>query len=175
MLIKVLTFLTAACAYFYIRAENRGSQIGVYLSKPLTVLSIIAIALLIDNPISSFYKYLIILGLVFSLFGDIFLMLPSDHFLAGLLIFLITHLFYSAAFAFTSEFHYTWYSLVGFVVLYATGRILFAILKPHLGNFRLLVLVYMIVILTMSWLAFNRWLSTEHHASLLAFAGALFF
>ena len=44
------------------------------------------------------YAGFILAGLVFSLAGDVFLMLPSDQFMAGLVSFLIAHLFYIAAF-----------------------------------------------------------------------------
>jgi uncharacterized membrane protein YhhN len=44
------------------------------------------------------YGILIVIGLLFSLAGDVFLMLPSDRFLQGLISFFIAHLIYAASF-----------------------------------------------------------------------------
>ncbi len=44
------------------------------------------------------YGWLIVAGLLFSVAGDIFLVLPSDRFIPGLLSFFMAHLFYLVAF-----------------------------------------------------------------------------
>ena len=94
-----LTLLALISAILHIRAESVGPKRNVYLFKPLTMICIILIALVAESRVSSFYKYMIVAGLVCSLVGDIFLMLPSDRFVPGLLSFLVAHLFYIAAFA----------------------------------------------------------------------------
>src|SRR5512143_3607936 len=70
----------------------------IYLFKPLTTILILAIALLPGTFITDPYARLIGLGLLFSLAGDIWLVLPADRFLYGLVSFLLAHLCYIAAF-----------------------------------------------------------------------------
>jgi uncharacterized membrane protein YhhN len=72
-----------------------------YIFKPATTILILFFAL--TAPASS-YKILIVIGILFSLAGDIFLMLPSDQFLIGLICFLVTHIFYIVAFMSDSRF-----------------------------------------------------------------------
>src|SRR5690606_6397490 len=93
----VLTILEVVTAALTIVSKARESKRGEYVFKPLTTVLILAIALLADNPISSTYRALIVAGLVASLAGDVFLMLP-DRFTPGLLSFLIAHIFYILAF-----------------------------------------------------------------------------
>lgn len=170
MLIEALTLLVALSAYLHIRAEYRGPRRQVYLFKPLTMLGIISIAAVINNPVSDFYKAMIIMGLIFSLSGDIFLMLPQERFVAGLASFLVAHLFYISAFAEGTSLSFI--NLVPFLII---GSIFYGILMPHLGNLKMPVLVYAVVILGMAWLSLNRWLATNHSGSVLALTGALFF
>jgi len=120
----------------------------------------------------SLYKYAIIAGLVCSLAGDLFLMLPSDRFVAGLVSFLIAHLLYIAAFAGGAGFGFSPWVLLPFVIY---GTLMFSILSPHLGRIRLPVLVYMTVILVMAWQAWERWSWMGRYEALLASFGATLF
>jgi len=118
-----------------------------------------------------FYKYMIITGLLFSLAGDVFLMLPSDRFVAGLVAFLIAHLFYIAAFV--SEINVLmWWPLIPLVIY---GIVIHTILAPSLGKLKLPVIVYMIIILIMTWLAWERCAQTGQSGTLLAPIGAALF
>src|SRR5690606_41962032 len=94
-----LPLLTAVSACLAILGKYRGPGPLVYLFKPLTTVLILLLALLASPPVTPAYQWLIVLGLLFSLAGDVFLMLPRDRFVAGLVSFLIAHLFYIAAFA----------------------------------------------------------------------------
>jgi len=170
MLTSILTLLAILSASIHIRAEYRGPRQHIYIFKPLTMAFILLIAIL-GQATLSFYKYMIITGLVFSLAGDVFLMLPSDRFVAGLVAFLIAHLFYIAAFV--SEISaLTWWSLVP-VVIY--GIVIYTILAPSLGKLKLPVLIYVVVILIMAWLAWERWSQTGQSEALLASVGAVLF
>ena len=65
-----------------------------YIFKPLTLILLILwfyIKLPQEKPVLA---WLILAGLVFSLLGDIFLVLPGNWFLAGLIAFLIAHIAY---------------------------------------------------------------------------------
>jgi uncharacterized membrane protein YhhN len=55
------------------------------------------------------------------------------------------------------------------------GIFIFSILSPHLGQMKLPVLVYMVVILVMAWQAWERWSQTGQSGALLAFLGAVLF
>src|SRR2546423_1419080 len=153
MLVTVLTLLALVSAALCIRAESVGPRGNVYIFKPLTMLWIILIAFLAKSPVSSSYKYLIVAGLLCSLVGDIFLMLPSDRFITGLLSFLVAHLFYIAAFTSgRSQTGALWYA-IPFLIY---GGVMLRVLFPHLGRMKLPVVIYMLVILMMAWQALVR-------------------
>jgi uncharacterized membrane protein YhhN len=92
-----LTLLIAASAALTIRAEHRNARRAVYLFKPLTTVLVLALAATAPQPVWRGYQALVCAGLLFSLAGDVFLMLPRDRFVAGLASFLIAHLFYVAS------------------------------------------------------------------------------
>lgn len=170
MLLIALTILITVSAALNVLAEYRGPRRNVYIFKPLTVAFIILLALQ-SQP--SVYKYMIVAGLLFSLAGDIFLMLPRDRFIAGLISFLIAHLFYIAAFTLDGARGRP--SLLTAVALLLYGGVMLRLLLPHLGKMKVPVVVYMLVILLMVWQATNRWIVTNVAGSLLAFAGAWLF
>lgn len=72
----------------------RSSTLGVYICKPATLALLIAVALAVD-PVHSDMRTWFVVALVFSLLGDIFLMLPSDKFVFGLGAFLLGHVAYT--------------------------------------------------------------------------------
>jgi len=167
----ILSVLTGVSAALTIAAKYRRSTWMEYSFKPLTTCLIIAIALLAADPVSTQYKALIVLGLVASLAGDVFLMLP-DRFLPGLVSFLVAHLLYIAAFV-TADYGTAplWF-IIPFVFY---GALMLRILWAHLGTMRGPVIVYMAVILLMGWMAANRWIETDQFSALLALVGAYFF
>ncbi len=75
-----------------------------WIAKPLTTLLILAAAALVWTPVSRRYRRWIVAGLVFSLAGDVFLMLPADLFVAGLVAFLGGHICFMVAFLGDSRF-----------------------------------------------------------------------
>jgi uncharacterized membrane protein YhhN len=170
MLTYILILLIILSASIHIRAEYRGPRQSVYIFKPLTMVFILLIAIL-GKAALPFYKYMILTGLVFSLAGDVFLMLPSDQFVAGLVAFLIAHLFYSAAFASEMSTLIGWH-LIPFVIY---GIVIYIILVPSLGKLKLPVLIYILVILMMAWLAWERLSQTGQSGALLASIGAVLF
>ena len=132
MLIAILTLLAILSASLHIRAEYYGPQYHIYLFKPLTMVLILLIAIQAGQPDASRYKYAIIAGLICSLAGDVFLMLPSDRFVDGLVSFLIAHLFYIAAFTAGAGFAFSWRLLP--CAIY--GIVIFSVLAPHLGKMK---------------------------------------
>ena len=172
MIQKLLTLLVVVFGGLTIRAEYLGPRLQVYIFKPLTTILILVIAVLVGGSSSSIYKYLIFAGLVFSLAGDVFLMLPSDQFIAGLVSFLIAQLLYVAAFTTGKGFSFNWLSVIPFLVY---GIVIYVVLSPHLGSMRLPVIVYMLAILTMAWQGWERWSTLSEKGALLGFAGAALF
>ncbi len=165
-----LLLLAVLSASIHIRAEYRGPQQRIYIFKPLTMLLIGLVAIL-GQGAPPFYKVMIITGLVFSIMGDVFLMLPTDRFVAGLVAFLIAHLFYIGAFI-PEIGAFRWWPLVPFA-LFGIGVYLY--LAPSLGKLKLPVLLYVGVIMVMAWVAWERWLQTGQSGALLAAFGAVLF
>ncbi len=63
-----------------------------YLTKPTA--TALLIILVLRNAATNSYGRAIAAGLAFAVAGDVFLMLPGDHFLQGLVCFLLTHCAY---------------------------------------------------------------------------------
>ena len=79
-------------------AELKQSRLGVWLAKPVASTLFVVTALLVGAPDSS-YGRLVLLGLLFSWLGDVFL-IPKRQlfFIVGLGSFLLAHVAYSGAF-----------------------------------------------------------------------------
>jgi uncharacterized membrane protein YhhN len=171
MLILILSLLAALCAALTIAGKYRSSRRMEYAFKPLTMVCIILIALLTRHPVSTTYQVMILGGLLASLVGDVFLMLP-DRFREGLGSFLVAHCFYIAAFTLDGAGSPALWYIVPFVLY---GVIVLWRLWPYLGSMKAPVMVYVGVILIMAWQAANRWLENREIATLLALAGAYLF
>lgn len=167
----VLSALVAVSAALTIASKARGSTRGEYVFKPLTTILIIAVALMAEAPISPTYQVLIVAGLVASLAGDVFLMLP-DRFTPGLLSFLVAHIFYIIAFTHESSGQAPIWYIIPFVLY---GAVMLRWLWPHLGSLRVPVMIYMGAILIMAYQAANRWIETGQDGTLFALAGAYLF
>lgn len=172
MLRGLLSVLVFGSALLHIRAEYKGPRVHVYLFKPLTMVFIILLALQGARPDASLYKYAILAGLGFSLVGDIFLMLPLKRVIAGLASFLVAHLCYIVAFSAGIRLGVSGF-LPALFLLYVI--IMFVVLFPHLGEMKLPVLVYELVIVMMAWRAVERWAQIGDTGALLALAGAILF
>src|SRR2546423_15536750 len=89
--------LTAAIAVVdWIAVVHSNTRVE-YLAKPLVMLGLIAVALAI-NPKSGLERVLFMVALGLGLLSDVFLMLPRNLFLAGLVAALVEHLVYIAGF-----------------------------------------------------------------------------
>jgi len=142
----ILTLAAIVSATFHIWAEYHGPPIQIYLCKPLTMVMIITIAMLRAKTDRAFYAYAVVGGLFFSIGGDIFLMLPSDRFIQGLVSFLIGHLFYIAAFTYGRPFRLSPWVLAAFACY---GVLICLVLLPNLRDVTVPVAVYLLAILIM--------------------------
>ncbi len=164
-------FALAILAAFTIYWEKRKPHYWHYILKPLTTLTIITIAFSNATPGFTIYADLILAGLIFSLSGDIFLMLPQDRFLPGLVSFLLAHIVYSLAFLQATNDFTLWIIIP--LLLY--GAWMYWQLLPRLGKMRYAVLVYILLILLMAGSAINLWWQQPTRFSLMAGLGAIFF
>ena len=79
------------------RAVIRDSRRLEYWCKPGATMALVVVAATL-NPTNLDARALIVVALVASLAGDVFLMLPKDHFVAGLGAFFIAQVLYAVAF-----------------------------------------------------------------------------
>ncbi len=170
-LAMLLAGLAAFTGLLHVRAEYRGPRWRVYLFKPLTVV-LILLMVLTAEPASARYRAAIVVGLVCSLSGDVFLMLPDDRFLPGVASFLLAHLAYLVAFTTGVAFGAAPLLLLPWA---AVGAVMLAVLWHGLGSMRVPVVVYLVVIVVMAWQAVSRASALGTASTLLAAAGATLF
>ncbi len=143
-----------------------------YIFKPLTTALIILLAFQLDSGNYTIYKILILTGLLFSLIGDVFLMLPKDRFIAGLVSFLVAHLLFIGAMVSDLGPFYAW---IPFIPIAVYMIILLWILLPKTGKMTIPVLVYALVIMVFVWQAAGRAWYLAGDSSSYAFIGAVLF
>jgi uncharacterized membrane protein YhhN len=165
----IAIFLSAALT---VTAHYVNRDQWYYVLKPLTTIFIILLVLFNQSPVTFTYKYLILAGLAFSLAGDIFLMLPEDRFISGLISFLIAHILYIVAYAPGIVLPMRWWP--GFFVLVFLIIILRLIL-PGANNLKVPVVIYTVIIGGMLWIATERMLNLGTISALQAAVGAAIF
>ena len=84
------TLVAAAVDWVAVVRDDRRTE---YVAKPLTMVLLICTALALD-PADGTARGWFVVALLFSLAGDVFLMLPQDLFVAGLAAFLFGHIAY---------------------------------------------------------------------------------
>jgi len=154
-----------------IRGKNAGSALQVYIFKPLTTILIIVVALLGAGPSLSGYGAFVLSAFLFALAGDVFLMLPKDRFIAGLISFLVAHLLLVVAFVVRGVGFNWWLMLLAFL----PGMVMYRFLLPHLGRMKVPVFFYVSVISAMVWMAWEGLLQLGAYGPFLAALGAVLF
>ncbi len=145
----------------------------IQIFKPLTTILILAVLLLSDASLARAYTRLIGLGLLFSLMGDIWLVLPHDRFLQGLASFLVAQVCYAYAFfPGASGGEFGWVLLLLGLVAVLVLRYLWPTLSTGL---RPAVTVYVAAITVMAALAVSWALGESTVSRVSAAAGALLF
>ena len=158
------------------------TEIGM-CSKPALLVSLI-IFFLFDTHDKKGGKFrnLILLGLIFSLGGDVFLMfqhLHNGYFLTGLISFLIGHLFYLWAFTITylNNHEIPLIKRQGWVMVIVLGYgiMFFREIKEHVGSLIGPVILYTAAITLMLLMAVNRYGRVKSASFwLITFGAALF-
>lgn len=148
------------------------------ITKPLLMIVMIIYFVSSLTTISSGLKKWIIAALAFSWLGDVLLMFQQGRpvfFLVGLSAFLIAHLFYISFFhrvRVNEQVKSRWWLPAVVVVYYA---VLIAVLYPKLGDMKVPVPVYGIVISFMLLLALHMLFIKNSKAGQLMMAGAVLF
>lgn len=116
----VATFVVAAVDWIAVVRDDRRTE---YVAKPLTMVLLVATALALD-PSNGTARGWFVAALLFSLAGDVFLMLPRDLFVPGLASFLVGHLAYIVG------LRYLGTSAAGFLI----GVVIVGLALPVLGT-----------------------------------------
>ena len=140
-----------------------------YVAKPSVMVGLIAVALTL-RPVSSAEQAWFVVALVLGLASDVFLMLPRDMFLAGLVAALVEHLAYIAGFR-TRDFQMTLFLVAVLIAVLSVIVFLPPIVRALRASLPQLVwpvLAYVAVFVVMV-------ASAGGTGSLVALAGALLF
>ena len=167
-LVTILIFLSAIVC---IRAKYKLLKYQLLIFKPLTLILIILIAIIFPA-IDINYKIFIVMGLFFSLFGDMFLIFPEKHFTKGLIAFLIGHIFYIVAFTISTGFQFTFWIFLPIIIV---GMLYLQLIIKHTGKMTIPVIIYISIIIIMGWMAIERLNSIPTNGTFIAAAGAAFF
>ncbi len=151
-----------------------------FATKPLITISLMLFVYFTIKRKSRFTNK-ILMGLFFSLLGDVFLMfnhVDERFFMLGLGTFLIAHLFYIAAFYLDSTNKIEVqrrYILPIFFVFGFFCLSYYAMLRPNLGDMNIPVLVYSFVITMMAIMAALRYGKTNSKSFAWVLLGAILF
>lgn len=170
----VLIASVAFAAILAIRAHylDAARRWQAYVFKPLATLLVLVLAL--AQPASDpAYRWALAAGLVCSTAGDVLLMLPRDRFVAGLVSFLVAHLFY--IYAFSSGVPFATAPLLWLPYFAAGGAVVAAVWRGLAPALRGAVIAYVVVIAAMAGQAAGRWYALGGDAALLAALGAALF
>ena len=149
-----------------------------FITKPL-LMPLLAIYLLLrTNTINSNLKGWIFLALFFSWAGDIFLLLEergSNFFLFGLSAFLVAQVFYIVFFHNIRMREYIRGNALLLLLVIVYYSVLINVLSPYLGNMKLPVRIYGVVLSFMLMLAMHTMLGKNKKAALWMTMGAILF
>ena len=147
-----------------------------YIAKPLLVLSLLLFFWIRSKALTKDLRVLIILALIFSMFGDILLMFTNydgAFFISGLFSFLIAHIMYIIAFN-KQRGKLKVISLFSFGML-SFGVGLFITINKQLDSLLIPVVIYMVAILVLVISAYLRKGAVNYFSFTLVLLGALFF
>ena len=172
LILVVATTLLAGLLFF----EKKESTKGRLLTKPVLSALFVVTALTGTQADPGYFRS-ILAGLLLCMAGDIFLIFffSKKAFLAGLVSFLVGHLFYAVAFFSISGLRSANWVLIAFFLV--VSSVAFAWLRSHLGKMLVPVLAYILIITAMMIGATSfAWTDTVRFPGrALAFAGALLF
>ncbi|MBS1573936.1 MAG: lysoplasmalogenase [Bacteroidetes bacterium] len=148
------------------------------ITKPLLIILLAGYFIVSTRRVNSSLRKSVLLALFFSWAGDVLLMFVSDNsnfFLAGLVSFLIAHIFYIIFFhsvRVQQDVKPKAFLLIPVLVYYVA---LITFLSPHLGDMKLPVRIYGVVICFMLMLALHMLYIKSKNTGFLMLIGALLF
>lgn len=168
---KLFLVLFVFCTLAHLYGTFQNSDLSFY-TKPLLI-PLLGLWLLAGE---SAIPKSIFGALIFSWVGDIFLLF-DDYFIAGLLAFLVGHVFYIRAFlrASTKSKNSTTYVVTSTIAVVTFLVIFLSKIQSKLGDMTMPVFIYAIVISVMLWIALNRKNKTNPKSFLLTAIGAALF
>jgi len=168
----LLLATAVAAAIATIVNDLKGRPGPARIFRPAAMAAIILLATVRPAAASESYRLFIVAGLAASLVGDVFMMLPKKKFAAGLVAFLVAHVFYATAFlrAGTGRVEITTVLPFLFAAFFMM-RILF----PHLGALKAPVILYILAMTAMAVLSAQRYITAGGAPAFFAFIGAMFF
>jgi len=166
----ILSVLALASGTAHIYADRVGMRHHAYVFKPLTMVLLLLIAIFAVRDDVSVYGLAIIAGIVFSLGGDVAMMLPKKRIVIGMGAFLVAHVAYIVSFSSRTSVITNVWLLVPFLIIYAL--IMGWTVLPRAGKRKLPVGIYEMAIMVMAWRALERMLQTGNTGATLAFASA---
>ncbi|MFH0974402.1 MAG: lysoplasmalogenase [Spirochaetota bacterium] len=164
--------------FILIRARFNNNQQQIYFFKPLSTLIVICAALLsfLEPTQNLLYTFGILLGLLFSIGGDIALMFDGKKsFITGLSLFFTAHIIYTIVFMLLGRFS-LWDTLPA-IILLTTGISFYVLIRSRLEATKLPVIGYIAIISIMVSRAFSTSSSPSfnNEQALMIIAGALLF
>ncbi|MEA3238578.1 MAG: lysoplasmalogenase, partial [Candidatus Bipolaricaulota bacterium] len=132
------------------------------------LLLLIAVLAARDN--LSVYGLAIIVGIVFSLVGDIALMVPKKRIIIGMGAFLVAHVAYIISFSSGTTVITNVWPVLPFLIF---ALVMGLTVLPRAGKLKLPVEIYEMAIIVMAWRALERMLQTGNTGAMLAFASAV--
>lgn len=170
----------AVTVLWLIWAEFRERRGQVYIAKPVSTLLVILVALLsfLEPTRNPFYTTGVLVGLFFSLGGDVALMFPEKQkaFLVGLVLFLLAHIAYTIVF--TALGRFSAWDILSTLLLLVAGVGFYRLIRSGLGPLKGPVIGYMLVISVMVHRAFSTFASpvfTSGQALMIALGAVLFY
>ncbi|MFD2035761.1 lysoplasmalogenase [Belliella marina] len=150
-------------------------------SKPLIIIPLaIYFYQISKNLAGSILRKTMVAALLFSWIGDIVLLFPQ-LFLYGLGAFLMAHICYVISFKLSQSKPFE-IGQVNFIRLflynlpiYLPAALVYYLINPNLGEMKIPVIIYMLVILTMATTARERFKKTKPESFWLVFIGAFIF
>jgi len=177
---KKFTFLFSVIIILNLLVQSVFFQEYVLFIKPLICISLGAYLYMRANMKAGFNR-LVFAGLLFSLFGDSFLMFAGTDvyfFLYGLVSFLLAHIVYSMAFFRDFKNNPQASKYYGHLMLFVMGVFslsYYSWIRDYLNDFRIPVMAYMFVISIMAILAGYRYKRVNLLSFRLIYWGAIFF
>lgn len=165
----VLLMLLSLIILLYFTYKPHKNFRGIFKTITSILFVIIAISGYLEKSSNFIYFIFILLGLLFSLFGDVFLIFKNEdknciskYFIYGLLSFSLAHVFFSIGFIYLS--HFSFYTIIfSFLLAFVVLFILNSIKELDFKDYFYYVAFYSVVISFMFIQALNLYFSSNFY------------